>query len=221
MTFASYYVDHNGGTFYNQDHDFAIVIPSGAVSQGECVEIKATANPFSLAYQFPEECHPVSSFFWTRSNYTFKLPVYLILSHYAVIKEVRDINSLCVLQACMHDLSITNEGKPIMKELVNGVYFDYKIRYCVLTIQHFCSFSVQDTNEGSKIIQALYYDYKCKNEDYDYKCKDEDTRERYITEICFCPSTCDCRKVTFNFKDIKLKLIAICTYVYSVLERMS
>ena len=36
---ASYCVDHNGGTFYNEDHDFAVVIPPGAVSQGDCVQV--------------------------------------------------------------------------------------------------------------------------------------------------------------------------------------
>ena len=183
---VSYYVDHNGGTFYNQDHDFAIVIPPGAVLQGECVEIKATANHFG-PYQFPEECHPVSSFFWINSNYTFKFPVYLIMSHYAVIKNVYDINSLCVMQA--HDLSITNEGKLVMEEISNGVYFDHEIRYCVLTTNHFCSFSVQDKKGSlSKKFKAFCYKYKC----------DDDDMEQYMTEVCFCPNSCDCSKVGFS-----------------------
>ena len=179
----SYYVNHDGGTFYNQDHDFAIVIPPGAVSQGECVEIKATASHFG-PYQFPEEYHPVSSFFWINSNYTFKIPVYFIMSHYAVIKNVNDIHSLCVMQA--HDLSITNEGKLVMEEVLNGVYFDYEIRYCILTTKHFCSFGVQD-KKGSlpKKFKAFCYSYKCDDEDMD----------KYKTEVCFCPNNCDCNEV--------------------------
>jgi len=35
----SYYVDHNGGTFYNTAHNFVIIVPPGAVLQGECVQI--------------------------------------------------------------------------------------------------------------------------------------------------------------------------------------
>ena len=179
----SYYVDHDGGTFYNQDHDFAIVIPPGAVSQNKCVEIKATASHFG-PYRFPEEYHPVSSFFWINSNYTFKIPVYLIVSHYAVIKNINDIDSLCVMQA--HDHSITDEGKLILNEILNGVYFDHEIRYCVLTIKHFCSFSVQDkTGSLSKKFKALCYSYKCDDEDMD----------KYMTEVCFCPNSCDCSKV--------------------------
>ena len=187
---ASYYVDHDGGTFYNEDHDFAIVVPPGAVSQGESVEIKATASFFG-PYQFPDECHPVSSFFWISSDYTFKIPVYLIMSHYAVIKNVNDIKSLCVLQApaCIHNLGITDKEKYTMKEMLNGVYFDREIRYCVLTTQHFCSFSVNDKNEGclSKKFKVLCYDYKHYN---------EDIGEEYITEVCFCPNNCDCSKVS-------------------------
>ena len=179
---VSYYVGYDGGTFYNQDHDFAIVIPRGAVLQGECVEIKATASHFG-PYQLPEECHLVSSFFWINSNYTFNIPVYLIMSHYAVTKTVNDINSLCVMQA--HDLSITNEGNLIMKEVLNGVYFDHEIRYCVLTTKHFCSFSVQDKKDSlPKKFKALCYSYKCDSD-----------MEQYITEVCFCPNSCDCSKV--------------------------
>ena len=187
---VSYYVDHDGGTFYSQNHDFAIVIPPGAVSQGECVEIKATAS-FLGSYQFPDECNPVSSFFWVSSNYTFKIPVYLIMSHYAVIKNVTDINSLCVLQACKYDLrSTTKEKKLMMKEILNGVYFDYKIRYCIAATTHFCSFSVQEKTKGglSKRFKILCYDYRH---------HDEDAGEQYITEVCFCPNSCSCSKVTY------------------------
>ena len=193
QSIVSYYVDHDGGTFYNQDHDFAIVVPPGAVSQGECIEIKTTAS-FLGPYQFPDECNPVSSFFWVSSNYTFKIPVYLIMSHYAVIKNVNDINSLCVLQACKYDLrSTTKEKKLMMKEILNGVYFDYKIRYCVAATTHFCSFSVQEKTKSSlsKRIRILCYDYRHHNED-----AGEQT-EQYITEVCFYPNSCSCSKVTY------------------------
>ena len=36
----SYYVDNLGDVFYNRYHNFAIIIPPGAVSQGECVELQ-------------------------------------------------------------------------------------------------------------------------------------------------------------------------------------
>ena len=189
QSIISYYVDHDGGTFYNQDHDFAIVIPPGAVLQGECVEIKATASFFG-SYQIPSGYHPVSSFFWASSNYTFKIPVYLIMSHYAVIRNVNDIDGLCVLQAAayVHDHSTVMERKLMMEEVLNGVYFDFEMRYCVIATQHFCSFSVQDKSEGN-------LPQKFKVLCYDYKHSDEDDGENYITDVCFCPNNCDCSKV--------------------------
>ena len=202
---VSYYVDHDGGTFYNQDHDFAIVIPPGAVSQGECVKIKANASHFG-PYKFPEEYHPVSSFFWINSNYIFKIPVYLIMSHYAVIKNVNDIDNLCVMQA--HDHSITDKGKLALKEIPNGVYFDHEIRYCVLTTKHFCSFSVQDkTGSLSKKFKALCYSYKCDDEDMD----------KYMTEVCFCPNSCDCSKVGLCSYVIIVQIVQYLTSMHELL----
>ena len=186
----SYYVGHDGGTFYNQDHDFAIVIPPGAVLQSDCVEIRATASFFG-PYQFPNGYNPVSSFFWASSDYTFKIPVYLIMSHYAVIKNVDDIYSLCVLQASKHDVSTTNEGKLMMTEILNGVYFDCDIRYYVLKTQHFCSFSAQEKSEG---ILSKWFKVFC----YEYELPRKENFERYSTEVCFCPDNCDCSKVTLN-----------------------
>ena len=186
---VSYYVDHNGGTFYNQDHDFALVIPPGAVLQGDCVEIRATASSFG-PFQFPGGYSPVSSFFWASSDYDFKIPVYMIMSHYAVIKNVNDITSLCMLQTCAHDLG-TSEKKPMMTEVLNGVYFDCEIRYCVLKTQHFCTFSAQGRNEGSL---SKWFKVFC----YEYTCPDESSCKDYFTEVCFCPHNCDCSKVCNN-----------------------
>ena len=189
QSIVSYYVYNDGGTFYNQDHDFAIVVPPGAVLQGECVEIKATASYF-VPYLFPNGYHPVSSYFWASSNYTFKLPVYLIMSHYAVIRNVNDVYGLCVLQtpACMYDPSIMHKKTLIMEEVLNGVHFDSKMGYCVVATHHFCAFSVQDKSTGSlpKKFKVLCYEYNC---------NDKDDGDKYITEVCFCPNNCDCSKV--------------------------
>jgi len=58
---VSYYVDHKGGSFYHHCN-FAIFVPPGAVSQGECVEIQATASHFG-PYHVPDGFYPVSNFF--------------------------------------------------------------------------------------------------------------------------------------------------------------
>ena len=182
QTTVSYYVDHDGGTFYNQDHDFAIVIPPGAILQGDCVEIQATASHFG-PYEFSNEYHLISSFFWVSASYTFTIPVYLIMSHYAVIKSIEDIDNLCVLQACIYDLTVTSKGKLVMKEISNGIYFDYDIRYCVLAVDHFCSYCLQKKLKSiPDIFSSFYYTY--------------DDDEAYIGEVCFCPWNRDCKQVT-------------------------
>ena len=178
-----YDIDYNGGTFYNEDHDFAIVIPPGAVSQEESIQIQATASHFS-PYKIPNGCYPVSSYFWLSSCHTFKIPVYLIMGHYAEISDLEDIENLCLLQTCAHDL--TSEEELVMKEVSSGVYFDRDISYCVFATDHFCSFCV-----GKKCMHipgkfsALLYTY--------------DTVERYFAEVCFCPAPCDCKKVICSY----------------------
>ena len=186
---VSYCVDHNGGTFYNEDHDFAVVIPPGAVSQGDCVQVQATANRFSHC-KLPDGYQPISSYFWLSACYTFKIPVYLIMSHCAKIRNLEDIDSLCVLHACDHDM--TSEEELVMKKVPSGVYYDYEIGYCAFTTDHFCSICLAKENKfiPGKFL-AVLYTYS--------------TNEEYFSEVCFCPATCDCIEVT--------TLCFVCIYV--------
>ena len=92
-----YYADCNGGTFYNQEYDFAIVIPPGAISQEDCIEIQASVSRF-VSHELPDGYYPISSYSWLNAQYTFKTPVYLIMRHYAIIEKLEDIDQLCVLQ---------------------------------------------------------------------------------------------------------------------------
>ena len=178
---VSYCVDHNGGTFYNEDHDFAVVIPPGAVSQGDRVQVQATANRFSH-YKLPDGYHPISSYFWLSACYTFKIPVYLIMSHYAKIRYLEDIDSLCVLHACDHDM--TSEEELVMKKVPSGVYYDYEIGYCAFTTDHFCSICLANENEfiPKQFLAFLYT---------------KDTDKDYSAEVCFCPAICDCKEVNY------------------------
>ena len=179
----SYYVDCTGDVFYNQYHNFALVIPPGAVSQGDCVEIQATASHFG-PYEIPDGFYPISSYFWFGADYTFKVPVYIIMSHYAKIRSLEDIDHLYVLQTCTCD-SITSGKSLVMKTVPDGVYFDYEIGYCVLATDHFCSYcqAKNDTRIPEYLLVAF--------------CTYED-----IAEVCFCPSSSECRKVV---TDVYLK----------------
>ena len=191
---TSYYVDHLGGVFYNQCHNYAIVVPPGAVSQGECVEIQSNTSCFS-PYIIPDGFYPISSYYWISANYEFKIPVYFIMNHYAKIRNLEDISNLHVLQACV-DSSNGGIENVTMNPISNGVYFDYDIGHCVVATNHFCCYcqakSVQDIPE---YLLACYYTY------------DEPSSGSFIAEVCFCPSNTDFKKVAMYSK---LKQVDIC-----------
>ena len=185
-----FYVDHSGGTFYNQNHNFAIVIPPGAVSDGECVEIQTNASWFNFYkiqkryyfYKIQDGRCPISSFFWLSAHYTFKIPVYLILSHYAAIRSPQDIEYLSVLHGCVHDPSNSKEEPIMMKDVSSGFYFDDVIGYCIVPTKDFCSFCMTNSNTSiPKEFVIMKYTYNCEQE--------------HFVEVCFCPAMRNCKQV--------------------------
>ena len=178
----SYYVDHLGGVFYNQYHNFAIAIPPGAVSQGDCVEIQATANCYS-PYIIPNGFYPISSIFWISADYKFKASVYFIMNNYAKLRSLEDINYLHVLHKCAKDPN-TMQDDLMMSIISDGVYFDTEIGYCVLATNHFCSYcQAKSVKHIPEYLLACYCSY------YEY------TSESHIAEVCFCPSNSECKTV--------------------------
>ena len=178
----SYYVDYLGGVFYNQYHNFAVVIPPGAVAQGDCVEIQGTANYFG-PYIIPDGFYPISSHYWVSANYEFKAPVYFIMNHYAKIRCIDDINNLHVLHKCTHEHHVTNSDIT-MSIISSGVYFDNEIGYCVLATYHFCTYCEAKTEKLiPEYLTACYCTY------------DESSSGTHIAEVCFCPSNYNCKKV--------------------------
>ena len=189
----SFYTDSLGGVFYNQYHDFAMVIPPEAVSQGDCVEIQATASYWG-PYTIPDGFYPISSYFWVSANYIFKNQVYLIMSHYAKIRSLEDISNLHVLHNCAQEsnangnypMSRITDGDP-MSRITDGVYFDMKIRYCVLATDHFCSYcQAKSVKHIPEYLLACYCTYDDDSSDH----------RSFVAEVCFCPSNIDCKKVT-------------------------
>ena len=182
----SYYADHLGGVFYNQYHNFAVVIPPGAVSQEDCVEIQGTAN-YCGPYTIPDGFYPISSYFWVSADYTFKAPVYLIMSHYAKIRNLEDVSSLHVLHKCAQDPNVS-----LMSTITDGVYFDIEIGYCVLATDHFCSYcQAKSVKHIPEHLLACYCTYDESPDDHDHGS--------LVAEVCFCPSNSECKKVTHCF----------------------
>jgi len=146
------------------------------------VQIRATADRFG-PFQLPDECLPISSFFWISAHYTFKIPVYLILSHYASDVIVVDDDTLCVAEVCDND--DTSKETVVMKKISDGAYFDADIGHCVVTTNHFCSFCLLCNRKGmDHNFIALYYTYDITSP---YKA--------HVAEVCFCPYNTNCMKV--------------------------
>ena len=175
----SYYVDHKGGVFYHH-YNFVIFVPPGAVLQGECIEIQASASHFG-PYEIPNGFYPISNFFWISAYYKFKIPVYVVMSHHAKIRSLEDISCLSVLQTCNSNV---DGEKYMMTRVHNGVFFDYEIGYCVLTTDHFCSYSQAKENENiPEFLTAHYFTYDISDNTHN-------------VEVCFSKSNChDCEKV--------------------------
>ena len=178
----SYYVGHLGGVFYNKYHNFAMVIPPGAVAHGDCVEIQGTADHFS-PYIIPDGFYPISSHYWISANYKFKVQVYFIMNHYAKVRSLEDISNLHVLHKCAQDPNVSSENL-MMSVIANGVYFDNEIGYSVLATNHFCSYcQAKSVKHIPEYLLACYYTY------------DVSSSGSRISEVCFCPSNSECKKV--------------------------
>ena len=197
----SYYVDHLGGVFCNKNHNFAIVIPPGGVSQGHCVEIQATANYFS-PYAIPDGFFPISSYFWISANYVFNIPVYVVMTHYADVRDLENVAGLHVLQSSGYDFDPTSNNK-MMRPLTDNVYFDIEIGKCVLATYHFCSYCQAKSNRDiGEHLLACYCTY------------DDSSSGSHIAEVCFCPSSCECVKVTYHYAIFTFVTVAIYIAVF-------
>ena len=193
---VSYYVDRIGGVFYNQYHNCTLVIPPNAVSQGECVEIQVTATHYG-PYKIPNGFYPISSFFWISADYTFKVPVYAILSHYAKTSS-KDTDHLYVLQTNVCD-SVPSDNKLVMETVPKGVYFDCELGYCVLATDHFCSYCLaKDKRHIPDYFFASYYTY------------DNVSDGSHIAEVCFCPSIPECKKVN-SCRNYPMAILYVCS----------
>ena len=190
---SSYYVDHNGGTFYNTAHNFVIIVPPGAVSHGECVQIQATGSRFG-PYELPDGYYPISNFFWVSAHYTFKIPVYLILSHHASPRSVSDLSKLHAMESCTQNMCTTAKGKLVMNKLVDGVFFDNKIGHCMISTKHFCSHCLakDDSSVPDKFL-ASYFKYNSSGLLY--------------AEVCICHANKECIEVCRYLKSIMYYVI--------------
>ena len=182
---TSYFVDHGGGVFYKKEHNFSFFIPPGAISQGDCVQIQVTASRFG-PYELPDGYFPISSYFWISAMYTFKIPVYLILSHHTSLRNVTNFNRLYALEACSQHTKVGKEGLLRMNQLLDGVFFDNEIGYCIVSTNHFCSYCL--AKDDITIPDDFYVSFYTYNFQTTLKA-----------EICICHVNKECIEVLLKF----------------------
>ena len=153
-TVFTHYVDYNGGVYYYKDHDVALFIPPNSISEGYHVEIKVSSSLFG-PFELPDNYNPISSFVWIGADYQFKHPVYLVMSHFAHIDNLKTIKHISMFEAC----KLQNSGCGIMKKVEN-CFIDTDLNYCVYSTDHFCSFCLgHEGSINSMEYVAMYYNY--------------------------------------------------------------
>ena len=183
----THYVDHKGGVYYYKDHDIALFIPPGAILQNHCIEIKVSSSLYA-SFHIPQDYDRISSYVWVSANYTFKIPVYLIINHFLDIRTVRNIKTLSAFEACR----IKNGGHVIEMHEISTGYFDNILQYCVISTDHFCTYCLVNLEKDKsfhiqkKKFAARYYTYK---EDEFQDCVS------YVAEICCTYLNKNCIKV--------------------------
>ena len=190
-TIFTHYVDCEGGVYYYKDHDFALFIPPGAILQKDCLEIKVSSS-FYGQYFMPQNYDRISSYVWVGASYNFKVPVYLVINHFVDIKSVKAIKALTAFEACKFYANKNNGERAMMHEIPTN-YFDYDLRYCVISTDHFCTYCLAELRSSSlcqeynnrRVFLANYYSYK------------EEPRNSitYIAEICCLYFNNNCLKV--------------------------
>jgi len=180
----THYVNHNGGVYYYEDHDIALFIPPNAILEGHVVEVKVSSSLFA-PFDLPANYSPISSYVWIGANYHFKVPVYLVMSHYADIDSLDVTNKICLLEACKLFRNESNSGHCMMRKV--KCFVDADLNYCVYSTNHFCSFCLVDKMpiNSSKFI-SLYYNYTKSG---------LENSVRYVAEVCFCYQNVLCIKV--------------------------
>ena len=188
----THYVDHRGGVYYYKDHDVTLFIPPDAILQNDYVEIKVSSS-FYAQFHIPQNYNRISSYVWVAANYDFKVPVYLIMSHFIDTKSVRNIETLSVFEACKLHSNRTSDETLLMKKLPASV-FDSALKYCIISTDHFCTYCLAELQNSStedchsnKLFLALYYNY----------CEQAKLHRgvTYIAEICCFYFNNNCFKV--------------------------
>ena len=129
-----------------EDHDITLVVPKGAVSEGEKVHFEIGVTMFG-PFIFPENKQPISPIVWLcllEESYELKKPYKLIVPHFLtnISEERLQYHSVSLAKACHNEYASENESalsymfhdctlNPIFTSVFTG-------GHGVLKTRHFC-----------------------------------------------------------------------------------
>lgn len=122
--------DSHGGIFTNRP-SYSLVIPKGAIEEGESVNIQTALLTWvgKDRFQFPENCHVVSPVVWFSADrdVKFKLPLEIMLQHCAQDpREITILKAKCSGNSNIFKFEPLGKGSPVGNQ------------YATFGIDHFC-----------------------------------------------------------------------------------
>ena len=131
-----------GTTYYNEENDFTIVIPEGAIPVGEVITIDIGVALF-CPFEYPADVRPVSPSFWLfvreDETYNFVKPLEVKIEHCISICDENDIKRFGLqfmkASSSMHGskyaLCSTAESQFFSTSSTHGTLIDYFHSVCI------------------------------------------------------------------------------------------
>lgn len=152
---------HDGGPYYNEQNEFGLEIPAGAIPDGQSIIIDigvALYGPF----QYPKSSRPVSPLFWicvrNQKDYQFLKPVNITIPHFLHLEDRNDIESLGLTF-----MKGDHEMKPRLmyqfQQAEGDILIEPLRNHGVIKTTHFCSLCITCENKMKCIEKALFCIY--------------------------------------------------------------
>ena len=127
--------DHSGGRLTSRDGDLKLIIPEGAIKDGDLVTLYIATDLYD-SFKLPSHCHLASPYYWISAtgSYRFYKPVQVEFEHFAVVTACDP--SHYQLLTCEDD-DESHTMRPVDYDLDFRVQGN--ISLCTFYTYHFCS----------------------------------------------------------------------------------
>ena len=142
--------DERGGIFHSSKHQVTVVVPGGAICEGDLVELKFGAT-LNAPVKFSSNKILISAIYWLCMDTVLQKPLQLFLPHIASIESEEHASHLQFVKLQHLDFEET-------MSIVEGGKFPVGESYGSIEINHFCYYCiVVDKLDRSKIPSNKYY----------------------------------------------------------------